>query len=493
MKISEKLIKPITETKYLSVDNVARYRTIIRFFYVQYEKIKYWLYKEEIFNELSKYDIFLGYTMDECKSDLSQLTEWGNLIADQDSSKVYTIEDFKNKQFRYQLSDYSVEIERMTIKLENLFIEGSSLEPTLLERLREELSKFSTIKNQNDFAIYSWWDNINNDFIRLNQNYQDYIRDLNSVKAEEMMKTEEFLVFKDKLIEYLRTFIKSMQKNTSSIENIIKSMSENDVNLILNSVLNYELSIPRLDGKAVKEDILEIITGRFENIKGWFVGENDQSEAIKLFDATNDIIRRITRYAIQITEIFNSGANRKEEYRKLSEIFLNCDNIGEAHKLSALVFGIEKPIHIKGDFSRNTESINSGVFEEEAFIVKLEHRSKAKSEKYKQSYIINYKEQKEKALQDILKQYKKEEEVLESYIVDDKIEFSKLPIINKEARKVLLIWLEKGLNSIDKNIKTNNGKTFYIDKSNKENMCTIKCNDGIFEMPDYKIIFNQCK
>lgn len=57
-------------------------------------------------------------------------------------------------------------------------------------------------------TVYIWWNDLNNDFIRLNQNYKDYMRDLNSVKAEELMHTREFLVFKDRLVEYLRSFIK---------------------------------------------------------------------------------------------------------------------------------------------------------------------------------------------------------------------------------------------------------------------------------------------
>ena len=44
-------------------------------------------------------------------------------------------------------------------------------------------------------------------------------------------------------------------------------------------------------------------------------------------------------------------------------MFAGCENIGEAHKLSAVVFGIEKPLHLKGNFVRNG-SINSGVYEE---------------------------------------------------------------------------------------------------------------------------------
>lgn len=58
------------------------------------------------------------------------------------------IEEFRNKQFRYQLSEYSVEIERMTIKLENIFVEGASLEPTLFERIKDEVLKFASMEKK---------------------------------------------------------------------------------------------------------------------------------------------------------------------------------------------------------------------------------------------------------------------------------------------------------------------------------------------------------
>ena len=89
------------------------------------------------------------------------------------------IEEFKNKKFRYQLSETAVEVERMVIRVENLFIEGSSLEPTLLERLRISLEKMEEMASRNEEKLYGWWNDLNNDFIRLNQNYQDYMRELN--------------------------------------------------------------------------------------------------------------------------------------------------------------------------------------------------------------------------------------------------------------------------------------------------------------------------
>lgn len=138
------------------------------------------------------------------------LVEWKNLNTIQDTRNVATIEEFKNKKYRYQMSEYSVEIERLVLRLENLFIEGASLEPTLLERIRREIERVPEMTESDENTVYTWWSDLNNDFVRLNQNYQDYIRDLNSVKAEEMMHTKKFLVFKDRLVEYLRSFVKGL-------------------------------------------------------------------------------------------------------------------------------------------------------------------------------------------------------------------------------------------------------------------------------------------
>lgn len=129
------------EAKYLNVENTDRYRPIIRLFYLKYEKLKYWMYQEEVFAELKEDPYFSEYTMEQCQQDLTALAGWGNLVTIQDTRKVTTIEEFKNKKFRYQLSEVAVEIERMAIRIENLFIEGSSLEPTLLERLRIYIGK----------------------------------------------------------------------------------------------------------------------------------------------------------------------------------------------------------------------------------------------------------------------------------------------------------------------------------------------------------------
>lgn len=223
------------------------------------------------------------------------------------------------------MTEYSVEIERLVLRLENLFIEGASLEPTLLERIRRGIERFPEMVERDKNEVYTWWTDLNNDFVRLNQNYQDYIRDLNSVRAEEMMHTKQFLVFKDRLIEYLRSFIKGLQRNVGVIEESLCMQKEEMKNQVFEKVVDYELSIPRMDVEVSKEMIWQKVKGRYQSIYDWFVGkEGQENEAGKLFDATNDIIRRITRYAAQLSEKNALGANRKEEYRKVAELFCNA-------------------------------------------------------------------------------------------------------------------------------------------------------------------------
>ena len=155
MELTETLSKPIKETSYLTAENVKRYIPILRFFYEEYEKINYMLYKEDVWNYLEGKTNFENYTLEMCENDLTALVNWGNLTALQDTNNVATVEEFKHRKFRYQLTEYAVEIERLVVKLENLHIEGASLEPKLIERIKEEIQNIEkkyelSIKSAND-------------------------------------------------------------------------------------------------------------------------------------------------------------------------------------------------------------------------------------------------------------------------------------------------------------------------------------------------------
>ena len=59
MQVTDKLTKALTEAKYLNADNVSRYRCIMRIFFENYEKLRYWLYQEEVYAQMVQDPIFL--------------------------------------------------------------------------------------------------------------------------------------------------------------------------------------------------------------------------------------------------------------------------------------------------------------------------------------------------------------------------------------------------------------------------------------------------
>ena len=91
--------KPMLEVKYLNVDNTDRYRPTIRLFYLNYEKLKYWLYQEEVYEALKEDPYFREYTPEQCQQDLAALVSWGNLVTIQDTRRVSTIEEWADKRY----------------------------------------------------------------------------------------------------------------------------------------------------------------------------------------------------------------------------------------------------------------------------------------------------------------------------------------------------------------------------------------------------------
>lgn len=491
MRITDKIIKPLEEAKYLNVDNTDRYRAIMRLFFLNYERLKYWMDQEEIYNELREDSYFSQYTVEQCQQDLTVLTNWGNLFTIQDTKKANTLEEFKNKKFRYQLSETAVEIERMIVRLENLSIEGSSLEPSLLERIKNSIYKIEELDEVTDEEIYSWWKDLNSDFVRLNQDYQDYMRTLNSVKAEEMMKSQQFLVFKDQLMEYLRNFVKRVQITAPVIEYYLKNLEREQLENILHRVVICILAVPQLEVEMTEEEMKENVKGRFNSIVNWFVGKNGREpEVNRVLDTTNEIIRKITRYATRLSERSNHAANRREEYKKVAMIFSKCKDMKEAHCLAACVFGIEKPLHLKGKMVRKTESMNSGVYEEEPTVVQVKPRVRNYREKAKRTGIVDRTAEKEATRLATIRKIKEEQKILEGYIKDNKIVFSELPVLSPEIRDIFLKWLSKALEKKEWQAKTEDGRKYYIQEE-KGKRCVVECTDGCFTMPQYTIYFEE--
>ena len=491
MLLDRSITKFIDESKYLATENTWRYRTIIRNIYKSYEKMKYWVYKEEIFSVLKTFEEFGDYTLDNLKSDLDSLVNWGNLTAIADTAKVTTIEEFKNREFRYQLTTITIELERLLINLEHMKIENSAtLEASLVERFRFLLENYKEEKEEK--KLYEWWKDLNNSFQELNRNYQDYISKFYSPKNDQIMKTTEFLIYKEGFVKYLREFIRTLQLNAIEIRSILQNINDDEIESIIDKVFNYEIKIQSFEVLIDEKEYRELNLGRFNSIKEWFIPAKSRLALVEqLIDNTNEVIRKITRYAAAIADKKNNNANRKEEYRKLALFFKACNDISEAHKLSAIVFGSSSIVKVLASEERETESINSSIYEEppREYIIKPKIRSYR--EKVIKSPIKDNREKKQEKLKAILQKREVEQRALNKYINQGEIDFEKLPVLPKEDRMLLLSLIAKGQSKKKKWVASDTNLLYKVERLQESSDITLKCEDGELIMPHYKIIIKE--
>lgn len=485
-------LSPIMETSYLTAQNVRQYRAIMRLFFREYEKMHFQLYKEDVLELLHRQEEFADYTMAQLLQDLDALVGWKNLTPLQDPRKVYTIEDYKNKQYRYTMSEHAVEIERLTVRLENLFLESGNLSTNLFRRLEDNLEAAEVLNGQKGKEINEWWSNLQEDFKRLNQNYQDYLREFYSGRAEKLLKSVEFIIHKDRFIAYLKEFIQEMQVHAVKIAKIIKKREAVIENSLLEKVVSSEMEIPRAlsDGERRREeDIREQVYGKWESLKGWFLPTGGREcESSKVLAITNDIIRSMIQNAALIVQLQNWGVSRKEDYQNMLQMFLNCQTMEDAHKLSAHLFGIQQIEHFKIRDERETDSINQSVYEEAASAVYLKPHTRTYREKKDRTGFTDKSLEKLSQRLQYLKQIERERREMMGYIKDGKLEVEGITEkVPESVRQTLLQWISQAALSPSGRGRTEYGQEFILKRD--AGYCVLKCEDGDLKLPRYTLWF----
>ncbi len=414
----------------------------------------------------------------------------------QDTAKTKTLEEFKNRRFRYQLSTTTIELERTLIKIENIKeTSRGSLEISLIERFKETLEQIKVLEEFDSSKIYSWWEMLNRDFKHLNENYQDYISKFYSPKTEELLKTNEFLIFKESFIKYLREFIKGLQINVPNIKYLLNHINDEEAKIrwIVQNIIKYEKENIALETDYDEKESYELHYGRYLSMREWFIGASGNiSMADNLLESTSEIIRKITRYALQIVEMQTSGGSRKGEYKALIEMFNKCIDINEAHKLSSVVFGVMSSKHIGCDIERETENINSGIYEENATTVIVQPSNRYRAKTANRNSVKEKTEAKKVMAKEILEKRQREKEIIESKIVNNRLSFKELDNITAEERRIFLTWLSYSLNKKGQEwIRNEYGRYYKIANKNETEKITLKCEDGDFIMPAYEIIFKE--
>lgn len=495
-------MEPVQALKYATVENAYRYRPIMRFLFEQYDKFRYYIKSEEILNQIRSLSIVGDdYNEEQLYIDMKTLESWECVLSRQDKEMVYTIEDFKKKRLKFQITPLAYEIETTLKKLDDLDeVLTGSLESREFERILKDVEQLaaSDVKMDSNEILHERWITLMKRIENLRSNSANYISHLRSDKAEQLFKTEEFLLYKEKFTDYLNKFIVSMKKNRYKISRQLEQIPHLFIELYIERLSEYFSNIPTIDGtklniKKFKRDYLE----KWDELRHWFIKSPEyESDVDALLRETDKSIQIISRYALQLSDARNSSRNRKEDYLSLAKFFLEYEEVGDAHKLAACVFGMTNTRRILG-IQKVTDTKDEEIWEQPIQLIDTipRNRTYERSKRIK-SYVKNKEDKKEEIKREIQKQIEKEKEVIQSLIVNNQISLLKLCQISLQeplkpyVRLTILDWIAKAVQDVTLTGRTQYGRKFRLQKQS-ETKLMLNCEDGRLTMPDLIFQFEE--
>ncbi len=491
--MSSTLLKPIVETSYLNAQNVGRYRCIMRYFYEQHQRLRYWLKPREVFDGVTALDLLEeDYTLDQCQKDLNQLVEWNSLVPRHDGGRSATVEEYLRKKFRYQMTPYAVEIERLVAGLEKIRGYGGSLEPSLFEDIANNLDGLE--KSAGQFPpgeAASRWERIYGDFIKLTENASDYIASLQSTKVEELMLTEAFLAYKDSVTRYLQDFIQGLQRHAYKTEAVLVAMDRGVVDTFLANVQRDLAARPQLDEPVTPEEQLDRLRQEWQSMVRWFAGyENEPSDVYFLEQTTKDTIARIVRSALRIQEKHRLGVSRRRELDYLGKWFFTLEDIDASHRLAAHVFGLYRCRHFQGVDDKDTDNPDISMWQAGPNIRELRSRSRKRLRDTGTGSIKDRRERQQQAREDFLLARREEATLLQEYLARQSVQIADLDRVSARERYYLLYWIGRCMANKSRRILTPEGIGISLAMPAGRERARLECDDGELDMPNYLLQFS---
>ncbi|MBM7687766.1 TIGR02677 family protein [Enterococcus ureilyticus] len=434
-------MKKIMPANYLTVENFERYRRIMGRFYQRHRQMQGSLYRPEVI-EMMQQDYSEEYGALEVDQDLENLVSWGNLEKQQEMIQPRSIEEWRNKNFRYQITEAGVLVEEMVYQItHSKQVSKGALDEGDFRRLLQLLTDL--INNAGD-PVELWLD-IRAEFGQIRKKTANYIRYITSPEVDSRMKTEAFLIYKDNFMNYLREFIVSVQNLYFRFQEVIQKFSTINQQELIAGLYLKEQEVPIFDG-ITESEVADQVVGEMNALHDWFIGGGQRpSEYDNLMEQTNQMIAKITNLIYYFGQEIRQYQSRKKDYLHLASWFAQVEELSEAQKMYAGIFGLEHSRHFyvtEGtDATSNRENswtLTPGTL----FLNKRGHgaRQERKASSFKMNVAAQFEAQ-EQYRQGVLAQ----RERIDSYFKEGILEFSTLDRLDAGARQMFLKWISSAI------------------------------------------------
>ncbi|WP_254716248.1 TIGR02677 family protein [Actinomadura sp. WMMB 499] len=292
---------------------------------------------------------------------LASLTEWGNLRADPDTSRVTTVEDFYRARHLYQLSREGEAAERALEVYEEEVGRRGELQAVALEDIRVRLRALRDLPVNPDPAVaHSLLLELTSRLDSLAANARAFMSGLQRTIDLQDVDEEAFLVYKDRLIAYLERFVSELVVKHHDIAATLRALQPERVAELLALAARREAADTAPDGRADRPaeaalstaagEKLELWENRWSGLWSWFVGGRGHP-------CQADLLRTRARKAIPdllatisvLQERRAGRSDRSADFRTLARWFAQAPTERDAHRLWRAAFGLSTARHLSAE------------------------------------------------------------------------------------------------------------------------------------------------
>jgi len=348
--------RKVEEATYLTTPNAERYRVIVHFFYEQYVEQRDWLTVEQVWQHVREH-FDSGYTVERCEDDLRALVGWQNLMAEQDRSRVSTLDEWHHRRQVYHITAVTIELEAALERLRSTHGRRGSLDSSLTDRLVTDLVGLDRLfadgvaaAPDKDFVLAKvrrpWLDAFGR-FEELRTNANRFHHALRETRPEDLTDTPAFFLYKDVLIDNLSGFIVELGDAAERIRDILHRWEAEGVDHCLVDLLVEHDVRHQADptGPADPDRVRHHYTRQMTVLGEWF---HRRGGSDVLRRTTMHAIETVARHTQRLTDPRRLGSNRRQDLERLAQAFRACETLDQAHLLGARVLGCAVPRHLLG-------------------------------------------------------------------------------------------------------------------------------------------------
>lgn len=329
---------------YVVADKASAYRVIMDVFAEAKRQYVLRLRPEEVLERAQRRGQILDLEEDPANA-LDQLVSWGNLKRTQDTARARSLAEFARRRSLYQLTPDGEAAQLAVEQVERSLGTTGSLQDFMLPAILDELRSLQSELDRADpdsGVLLASLTNLFAQFASLANNASIFMGSLTDAIEAGDVAEESFLIYKQAVLAYLDRFLSQLERLAPEIRTAVEALEAAGIERLVHLAASAD-EAPTPDGVADRSPEL---LGRWEGLRGWFVGDPGQWPTLEsLQAAARDAIIRLLAILQRLNDKHYRRIDRAADFIQLAGWFEHSTE-SDAHHLWRTAFGLSSARHL---------------------------------------------------------------------------------------------------------------------------------------------------